>query len=390
MRQLLIILLLLVLESVAAGNAHADAPKLSPRAEEIVALVTQKGLYPSLTSFSVLFKDTDDSIKEYIRGMDNYSSYISPQEKQKFLTPSTHYSGIGMDLLQSKAGQLLCLPFAGTPAAEAGILQGEILVSVDEEPVEGIPLQLLEDRIRGNTNSVIRLEIESPQGVVRKVALKRAPISRPSVEIFYDDEGASKFARLHIYRFGAQTLHELTLCLEAVPQDTPIILDLRGNVGGSLEAMRQCAELFLGPNTLLYSLKNAQNKKTVFKTSAQGRKTSRPVLIWQDRFTASAAEVFCAALRQNDKAILLGQKSFGKGLVQSVFSTQHGGLLILTTNELIMPNGKPYNDIGIEPDLLVTLDHNNLDTLYRRSNEALQHPIFTTSLKGIPHEEQAK
>ena len=386
MSKLLFFLLLLALSPVTAENAFASDNKLPAKAEEIASLVANKGLYPSLASFSVLSKGTDDAIKEYVRGIDSYSNYISLQEKQKFLTPSAHYSGIGMDLLQSKTGQLLCLPYAGTPADEAGIKQGEFLVLVDGESVQNIPLQLLEDRIRGKTNSVIRLEVEASDGVVRKVALKRAPIDRPSVEIFYDDEGASEFARLRIYRFGAQTLDELTLCLEAVPEDTPLMLDLRGNVGGSLEAMRQCAELFLAPGKTLYSLKDAQDKKTVFKTSAKARENSRPVLLWQDIFTASAAEVFCAALRQNDKAVSLGQKSFGKGLVQTIFTTKHGGLLIITTHEIIMPNGKQYNDLGIEPDLLVTVEKNDLGAFYRRSNEALKHNIFTLPPNGAPHE----
>jgi len=150
-----------------------------------------------------------------------------------------------------------------------------------------------------------------------------------------------------------------------------LILDLRGNVGGDLQVAADIAGLFLPTGTVIATMRKKNEAPAALRAKAETKATVGSVILWQDRFTASAAEVFCAALAQNNRGRTVGERSFGKGVTQRVLPAGDGGLFVITNAELLPPNGKTFDRVGLEPDLPLVRQSTSvhLDFL-RRTHEA--------------------
>ena len=354
--------LLILTASCPMGYAAKTEQDEWARLRTIAGMVGREAMAPPLPEVAV-----SAAIHGYMRSIDAFSFYLSPRQVAQLRAEKTDgFAGVGMDILQDKQGRLFCLPYAASPAARAGISYGDRLQRVDSAQAEGMPLPLLESAIRGQPGSIVRLGIRSGQEA-REIEIAREQVTVSAVTLFSE----MPFPRIRIFRFDERTLPALEKALEQVPDDKPLILDLRGNVGGDLQEALRCAGLFVPEGTLLVTVAGKQDKKQAMRADG-GRKIHRKALaVWQDGFTASAAEVFCAALAQSGKAVTLGQRSFGKGLTQRVLATPDGGLLGITAGELILPDGSRYHGKGLEPALFVTRNTNSSDTDFlRRTYEA--------------------
>jgi len=308
------------------------------------------------------------AIKGYLSSIDPYSTYISPQEAEALRTADNHeFVGVGMDIIQDYKGFLYCLPFSGSPAERAGISYGDMLRSIDGAQAEAMSLQSVQGRIRGEEGSTVTLGIVNDAGL-REVVLTRGRIVRPSVELLRGD----RVPRIRIMRFDQHTVGELRAALASTVVGAPLSLDLRGNIGGDLQVALDCAGLFLPKDTLFVTMLKRNEASTALRTRAGSRATAGSVVLWQDRFTASAAEVFCAALSQHERGKTVGERSFGKGVTQRVIPAGDGGLFVITNGELLPPNGKSFNHTGLEPDLPVVRQSASAhQDFLRRTHEAL-------------------
>lgn len=344
------------------GHAAKTEQDEWARLRAVVSMVGREAMAPPLPENAV-----SAAIHGYMRSIDAFSFYLSPRQVAQLRAEKTGgFAGVGMDILQDRQGNLFCLPYAAGPAARSGIAYGDRLHSVDGVQTEGMPLPLLESAIRGQPGSGVRLGIRSGQEA-RDIEIAREQVTVSAVTLFSD----MPFPRIRIFRFDERTLPALKEALAQAPDDKPLILDLRGNVGGDLQEALRCAGLFIPEGTLLVTVAEKQGKEQTMRAEG-GRKIRREALaVWQDGFTASAAEVFCAALAQNGKAVTLGQRSFGKGLTQRVLVTPDGGLLGITVGELILPDGSRYHGKGLEPALYVTRSTDSSDNDFlRRTYEA--------------------
>ena len=307
------------------------------------------------------------AIKGYLRSIDAYSTYIAPEEAEKLRTSNSHeFVGVGMDIVQDHKGFLYCLPYADSPAHQAGIGYGDMLRTIDGMQTESLSLQSVTDRIRGKDGSTVTLGIVGSEGLRERV-LTRRRIVRPSVELLRDDA----VARIRLISFDRYTMGELRAALASIPAGSPLIFDLRGNTGGDLEVAADCASLFLLDGVLIVSMRKKNGALSVLRAKTEVKAKVGAVVLWQDRFTASSAEVFCAALSQNKRGRTLGQRSFGKGVTQLAMPAGDGGLYVITNAELLPPNGKPYDRIGLEPDLpLVLRPGSGQQDFLRKSHEA--------------------
>jgi carboxyl-terminal processing protease len=343
----------------ADGDSVAGLARLQ-RAIQIAA----KEAYPAFSKDAAFTA----AIKGYLRGIDAYSTYISPEEVQALRAADSHeFVGVGMDIIQDHKGFLYCLPYAGSPAEQAGIGYGDILRTIDGVQVETLSLQSVKSRIRGKEGSALTLGIVDGKGW-RESILKRRRITSPAVELLRDDT----VARIRILSFDRHTMGELLAALTAIPAGSSLILDLRGNIGGDLEVATDCSGLFLPEGALIVSMQNKFGASRVLRAKAGIKAKVGSIVLWQDRFTASSAEVFCAALAQNKRGKTLGQVSFGKGVTQRVMPADDGGLYVITNAELLPPNGKPYDRKGLEPDLPIVQQPDSFQRDFlRRSHEVL-------------------
>jgi len=255
---------------------------------------------------------------------------------------------VGMDIIQDHQGFLYCLPFSGSPAERSGIGYGDMLRSINGAQAEALSLQGIQGRIRGQEGTTVTLGIVSGEGL-REVALIRERIVRPSVELLRGDT----ISRIRIMRFDQHTVGELLAALASTVAGAPLILDLRGNIGGDLQVALDCAGLFLPEDALFVTMLKRNEAPVVLRTRAGSKATAGSVVLWQDRFTASAAEVFCAVLSQHQRGKTVGERTFGKGVTQRVSPSGDGGLFVITNGALVPPGGKSFDRIGLEPDFPV-------------------------------------
>ncbi len=316
-------------------------------------------LYEAITEISSesLYVDPQHTIpknilKNYIYKIDPYGDYFTKNEYKAFQdTLTSEYAGVGMVLYQEKRDEkILCIPRKKV-LKEVGISRYDQLVSIDGRSVNGKNFYLVSSWIRGRKNSSVTLELKKPSGQLQTITLKRTEQHFQSIQKIIENNTAM----IQIIRFMQETPEELRSILHQWPQNIPIVIDLRGNGGGDLFAAIQSADLLLPKDTLISSVETTKSCID-YRSSNPDYIQGRAILLLQDKFTASAAEVFIAALTQNHRAESIGEKSFGKGVAQKFILLSNGDALLLTYGKITTPNGKSYHKKGLFPTSSLSLD----------------------------------
>ena len=352
------VFLLAVLSST--GHAADRDTRINSLLESAQALVAREALTPPTEEAAL-----GGILKGYLQSVDAYSTYLTPDEVLKMSRVKEEgFVGVGMDVLQDSSGIIYCLPFPGSPAEKAGIHYGDILLSVDNVLVGAVPFLLLESLVRGEKGTEVRLGVTGRDGP-RLSTVTRGTVAVPHVASYED----GPFPRVRIYRFTPDTPDFLREAVTRLGNPEFLVLDLRGNPGGDMDAALACASLFLDPENVLSILVNRKGEEDVRKSAGKAVFTM-PVALWQDQYTASAAEVFIAALTRNGRSKSLGQSSFGKGVTQRAVGAGDGGIFILTTAKLLLPDRGSYHGTGLEPDLVVSKNADPEFSYFRRTYEA--------------------
>lgn len=284
-----------------------------------------------------------DTLKAYLRSLDPFSDYLLPDEYANFRAlQQPHYAGVGMDLLQTRMSQIVCIPYPDGPAAQAGIVLGDVLQAVNGVDVEGQSVLTVGTKIRGKAGSPVDIRVVR-QGIAHDVHLVRTALQARTV--FVEQRDGLPIVR--VVSFTEQTPHELLAAFTTLSHAPAVILDLRGNTGGSLQGAIDAAQLFLAHGKQVVRIKTQEGLKEF--SSDRHTPITVPLYVWQDTWTASAAEVFIAALRHHQRAVSLGKTTFGKGIMQQFFELSDGSALLFTTGYLQPPHGVSYHNRGLEP-----------------------------------------
>jgi carboxyl-terminal processing protease len=286
-----------------------------------------------------------ESIKAYLSQKDASSDYLTRDEYRKFKeTQDDSYVGIGMEVKKDRDGRIICVPYPGGPAAQAGISVGDELKTIGGNPVYGKSVFAVASMARGKPGTELNLLLATGNGIVKEIALKRSTVTTESVSTHWFD----KSPIIRIFFFTRDTSDKLKRVLQAHETNRPIIIDLRGNAGGDLHAAIDSATLFLPKGKRILSIKTRRQPKT-YESKAGPLNLNSPVYLWQDEATASAAEVFIAALTENDRAVSIGKTTFGKGTEQEIIELSDGSALVLTMGLLRTPKGTEYDGLGLVP-----------------------------------------
>ena len=288
------------------------------------------------------------SLREYLKKADPFSDYLTPEEYAAFSLSATdaRYSGVGMDIGREASEKLICIPYPGGPAEQAGIAYGDELLAVDGAAVTGHSTYQVGLKIRGNAGIPVKLTLQGRGRMPRTVAVVRSQVRSQSV--FTVPRGP--IAVIKILKFTRDTPRELK---QALADGAGVrVIDLTGNMGGDLYAGVACASRFLPESSPIVAVKTREGIRRHAADNAPVDLKSR-LFLWQDARTASAAEVFIAALVQNDRGISVGQQSFGKGVAQRVIELMDRSALVLTYAELLPPNGRSFHGIGLAPLVLL-------------------------------------
>ncbi len=292
-----------------------------------------------------------DILKHYIYRIDPYGEYFSKDEYSAFQnTLSPDYAGVGMILYQqNKNAKILCIPMT-QKLKDLGVSKYDELLSVNGKSIQNRNFYLISSWIRGRTNSSITFKIKKQSGQIKIITTKRQE------QFFRSTRRATEEGNpmIQIIRFTSETPQELQAILEQWPKNIPVIIDLRGNGGGDFFAAIKSADLFLSENVLIATIET-KNKHNEYLSMCKDITAGSVVVLLQDKFTASASEVFIAALTQNNRGQSIGEKSFGKGVAQKFIPLENGGALLLTYGKIIVPNGGSYHQKGLIPTSSLSL-----------------------------------
>jgi carboxyl-terminal processing protease len=337
-----VLALLLVLPGAPARGTDGLAEQERKHISEAVQLIRTHALDPPKSTRGMV----DDLLRAYARSLDPYSDYLTSREYTAFQeSTSADYFGVEMDI-EKKGGRIFLFPFRGGIAEKSGIRSGDELIAVNGAPVFGQSVFVVGSQIRGADGLTVQLTIRSNQGIPRVLTLRRQSTGYVSVR-------SNIMAQAHyiqVTRFARNTREQLEKVLESEGGNgLPLVIDLRGNQGGSLRVARQCADLFLGQGTVLFKMRYRDEVREVL--AEQPSAIAARIVLIQDRGTASAAEAFIAALRGNKRSLSVGRITYGKGLAQRFLPLSDGSALLVTYAEILTPDGTAFHNQGMEPDL---------------------------------------
>lgn len=301
------------------------------------------------------------SIKGMVNSFDDPATiFLDPEETKTYNEGNSgnYFSGIGAELGYRDGRVVVISPIDGSPAKAAGIKAGDIIMSVDGQEVKtSDTLFDVVGRIRGESGTKVKLGIISRGNTETKdIEITRAPIDVPSM-VTRDVEGQAGVKLVDVSRFTEGTLDEWKNVWDAQVEEviasgaTGVILDLRGNPGGYLDAAVYAAEEFLPKDTVVLKQSNREGKEIVSKVSRDGRLQDIKVVVLVNEGSASASEILAGALSQNNRAEIVGVSTYGKGTAQSIVPLQDNASLHITVFKWLLPDGTWINkDNKIEPD----------------------------------------
>ena len=311
---------------------------------------------------------------ELERGMIHGMMGVLPDPYSRYVEPATHeiqtddlageYAGIGAEISKGEQGKFYLVPIEGGPAEAEGILEGDVLVAIDGVSIDKeTALESIITRIRGPEGSVIRLTVapRDPKQTNLEFEITRAIIPLPSVMHHLLPE-EQWIGVIIVRRFSEKTPDELEKAYKELINRgaKSIILDLRDNSGGLLDASIESSRLFLADGLVIVEERSGMESQ-LFYVHEKGLAAEVPLVVLVNAGTASAAEVVAAALKDNGRAPLIGETTFGKGSVQVILELSDGSSLHVTSARWLTPKGKIIDSIGLLPDIIVEQIDPNAD-----------------------------
>ena len=309
---------------------------------------------------------------EAIRGMlaslkDPYTRFLDPKEfKEIKIDMSGELLGVGIQLSLDKDTKELTVvsPIEGTPASKAGVQPRDVIVTIDGKSTKGMSTADAVKLIRGPEGSKVELGLRR-KGQVLNVPLVRARIEINSVETFSLNTApnGNKIGYIRLKGFNANASREMRDAIRELESEGAqgYVLDLRSNPGGLLEASVDIARQWLNEGTIVSTL-TREGIRDVRRATGSAI-TDKPMVILVNEGSASASEILSGALQDNDRAQLVGMKTFGKGLVQSVRGLADGSGMTVTIAKYLTPSGRDIHKNGIEPDVRATMTEEEIRSI---------------------------
>ncbi len=339
------------------------------------------------------------AIRGVLRELDPYSSYISPDQLDDFRsTVQGNFGGIGIKIAVEKGRLQVLSPLVGTPAYEAGILAGDRIVEIDGKSTKGITIQKAVEQLRGEAGTEVKLTVlHAGEPEPETIALTRDLIHTETVLGHHraeDDRWSflldpqKQIGYVWITAFSRDTAGDLREALSELAKHDlrGLILDLRFNPGGLLRSAIEVSDLFVAEGEVVKTSGRSGPKRT-WEANKEGTFKDFPMVVLVNRYSASASEIVAACLQDHDRAVIMGERTWGKGSVQNVIPLEHDlSALKLTTASYLRPSGKnihrfPEDDEddewGVTPDEgyeLKLTDGQMLALVRERRNRELLRP----------------
>lgn len=354
-------------------------------------------------------------IESAIRGMltklDPYSSYMGPEEVREFRANlAAEFGGVGIQIAADNGQLTILSPIHGTPAYRAGLLAGDRILEIDGQDTDGIGIDEAVNRLKGDVGAAVTLTITHPgEETKRKVTLVREKIHLDTVlgdhrgtdgtwEFMLDPKRRIGYIRLTAFSSDtAAQLQQVLTRLEAAKL-RGLILDLRFNPGGLLSAGIEVSDLFVAEGRIV-STKGRNSPERTWDARKEGTFSGFPMVVLVNRFSASSSEIVAACLQDHKRAVVIGERTWGKGSVQNVIELEGGkSVLKLTTASYRRPNGKnihrfpeakPTDEWGVMPDAGFEIELGQKEMLELIQNRRIRDILKPSAATGKTEKEPA-
>jgi carboxyl-terminal processing protease len=334
----------------------------------------------------------EDAIRGMLSGLDPHSAYLVSEEYQELKEGTTgQFGGLGIEVTMENGFIKVVSPIDDTPAQKAGIKTGDLIIRLDDEPVKGMSLADAVKKMRGEPGSKIVLTVvREGADAPLKLTLVRAIIKVKSVKNRLLEKN---YGYLRISSFQSGTGEALKESLAALKKENGgnlkgLVLDLRNNPGGVLNAAVDVSDAFLKSGLIVYTEGRIENSEMRFNAAPDDLIDGAPMVVLINAGSASASEIVAGALQDQKRAVIMGEKSFGKGSVQTILPTSNGAAVKLTTARYYTPSGRSIQAEGIEPDIV--LANVKLESLDKSEFDPVKEADLTHHLQNGKAAELAK
>ena len=334
-----------------------------------------------------------DAIRDMLSNLnDPYTRFLDPKEfNQMRIDTSGELTGVGIQIVKDKESDSLIIisPIDGTPAYEAGIKARDKILSIDNVSTEGLNIEGAVKLIRGRRGTKVKLEIlRNGNSFYKSLLRERIEIKSVTSKINETKDGVL-IGYVRLKQFNANASREMKDTLKdlEIKKVSGYVLDLRSNPGGLLESSIDISRQFIDKGIIVSTLSKDGLRET--KRGNGKALTKKPLIVLVNEGSASASEIVSGAIRDNNRGKLVGKKTFGKGLVQSMRTLVDGSGLTVTVAKYLTPNGTDINKFGITPDIEVKMNSNPIlqreigtkrDRQYRAGEKELLKIIKRTNL----------
>ena len=329
------------------------------------------------------------AIRDALKSLDDpYTRFMDPEQYASMqIDTSGELTGVGLQLgADEKTGHLVVVsPIEESPAFEAGIKSRDVIVAIDGKNTDGMDVNAAVNLIRGEIGTTVKLTVLRNEATQLDFEVERAKIELQTVRYEVHNDNGLKLGYIRLSQFDANSAVKMQQAIQALEKDrvSAYILDLRGNPGGLLYSSAEIARMFLNSGGIVSTV----NREGVQdRIDANGHAlTEKPLAVLVDGGSASASEILSGALKDNQRATLVGTQTFGKGLVQSVHELSGGAGLAVTIARYLTPNGTDINHKGIAPDVVVELSEQDLERLAgdREALATLGDPQYAAAVKSL-------
>lgn len=363
----------------AAQEIENDSPKPLPEADVenfVRSLSVIKHFYINKVKDQALF---NNAIQGMLSKLDPHSSFLDDEAMNNLkIATSGRFSGIGVEILPDPAGLKVITPLDGSPAKTAGIKAGDLIIQVDGKLINDISMQQAIKLIRGQRGSDVELTVlREKASKPLAIKVKRDDIRMSAVR---SKMLAPNYAYVRIAVFQGAVKKQLNQAIAKIKKESNnkvngLVLDLRNNPGGLLEASVTVTDTFLSPQhttqhngLVVYTQGRNPDAKMQLKAKPENQLPGVPIVVLINRGSASASEIVAGALQDYKRAIIMGERSFGKGSVQTVIPISKTAAVKLTTALYYTPAGRSIQALGIKPDINIpafAMQENNVDNLIK-------------------------
>jgi carboxyl-terminal processing protease len=350
------------------AEAEAEAYEQIRLFTKAIMLIRHDYVDGSKVSYSNL---VTAALSGMLQSLDPYSQYMEPLDYRDLKEDTQgKFGGVGIQVGIKDSLLTVIAPMEDTPAFRAGILSRDKIIEINDERTEKLSMRDIVHKLRGEPGTSVKLKILRDKEI-KEFTLKREIIQVTSVKGARMMEGGIGYVR--ITEFSEPTARSLRTALEKLASQNmkALVLDLRNNPGGLLTAAIQVSELFLKKGTLIVSTRGRDGvQRQNAYAGGDLHYPDFPMAILINGGSASAAEIVAGALHDNNRAVLVGETTFGKGSVQNILQIENGSALRLTTARYFTPSGQSIHEKGIEPDIVVPVSPGEwMEVLRKRSFE---------------------